>query len=219
MSSRPLPGNALFWLAVWAAAFGFAEGAVVVYLRALYYPGGFEFPLVAFDEHLLDVEIAREAATMLMLLGAACASARDRMRRFGAFAFTFGIWDLAYYAMLKLTLDWPAGGVLDVLLAWDILFLIPSVWVGPVLAPCLVSVALIGAGALIFCEPEGRDWSFLRPTDWALMVIAGLVIITSFLLTPEPAPGTTAIEGYRWWMLGLGLGGGIGCFALRWRKR
>ncbi|MCK7540484.1 MAG: hypothetical protein MZV63_61130 [Marinilabiliales bacterium] len=33
-----------FWLAVFAVAMGFLEGIVVVYLRELYYPEGFDFP-------------------------------------------------------------------------------------------------------------------------------------------------------------------------------
>ena len=33
------------WLIVYAAAMAYVEAAVVVYLRALYYPQGFAFPL------------------------------------------------------------------------------------------------------------------------------------------------------------------------------
>ncbi len=215
---EPGSGNGLVWLTVFGLAFGYLEGAVVVYLRALYYPEGFDFPLKAFDPDVYRVEFAREAATLFMLLGAACLSARDRMRRFGAFALLFGLWDLAYYVTLKLTLDWPAGGFEDVLLTWDVLFLIPVVWIGPVVAPCLVSVALVVCGALVYREPEGRDWSFLRTRDWVKLIGGGLVIIASFMVNDMPPAGENAEHTYRWWMLGVGLVAVI-VFAQRWRTR
>jgi hypothetical protein len=35
----------IIWLAVFSMAMGYLESAVVVYLRKLYYPDGFKFPL------------------------------------------------------------------------------------------------------------------------------------------------------------------------------
>ena len=34
------------WVVVFAIAFAWVESAVVVYLRKIYFPGGFSFPLV-----------------------------------------------------------------------------------------------------------------------------------------------------------------------------
>jgi len=105
------------------------------------------------------VEVAREAATLLMLLGVAMLAERRPLRRFAAFAFCFGVWDIVYYVMLRAAIGWPAS-----LLEWDILFLIPAPWTSPVLAPVLVSLALIGAAVLILRRigdatpsPSGRS--------------------------------------------------------------
>ena len=44
-------------LLLYAVAMGYLEAAVVVYLRALYYPEGFSFPLNPIDAGILRVEI------------------------------------------------------------------------------------------------------------------------------------------------------------------
>jgi hypothetical protein len=56
--------------------------------------------------------------------------------------FVFGIWDLFYYVWLKVCLGWPSS-----LLTWDVLFLIPVPWVGPVLAPVPSSRLPFGRGS------------------------------------------------------------------------
>ena len=59
------------WLTVFAVAMGFLEAAVVVYLRELYYPGGFEFPIVQITPKIVVVEIVREFTTLVMLFAVA----------------------------------------------------------------------------------------------------------------------------------------------------
>ncbi len=44
----------------------YLESAVVVYLRELYYPDGFSFPLREIPMTILITEIGREAATIVM---------------------------------------------------------------------------------------------------------------------------------------------------------
>lgn len=133
-----------WWLAllVFGIAMGALEGIVVVYLRELYYSLGFDFPLAPMPRRIYLAELAREACTLLMLGGLAALSARGFLRQFAVFVWSFAIWDLAYYATLKLALDWPASWW-----TWDILFLIPIPWVGPVLAPVLYCVVMAAAGA------------------------------------------------------------------------
>jgi hypothetical protein len=41
----------------------YLESAVVVYLRALYYPRGFTFPLAPMPPGMVAIEMGREAAT------------------------------------------------------------------------------------------------------------------------------------------------------------
>ncbi|MCK6459543.1 MAG: hypothetical protein L6Q95_06570, partial [Planctomycetes bacterium] len=109
----------LLWCAVFAAAFGVIEGAVVVYLREIYYPEGFSFPLKEMAPRILATELVREAATIVLLLAAAMLAERRPVRRFAVFAFCFGVWDITYYLALKALLGWPPS-----LLTMDILFLI-----------------------------------------------------------------------------------------------
>jgi hypothetical protein len=162
------------WLLLLGLAIGWFEAAVVVYLRALYYPEGFRFPIRIVWDAVVRVEIVREAASLLLLASAARLSGRRFLERFAAFMILFGVWDLLYYAFLKLLLDWPAA-----LSDWDVLFLIPLPWVGPVWAPCLVSITLVGVGSYLFHTTD-RSRAY-RARDWAVTIACGLLVIASFL--------------------------------------
>jgi hypothetical protein len=196
----------LTWCTLWAIAFGVVEGAVVVYLRWIAYPEGFSFPLKDIPSQLLWTEITREAATMVMLLSVARLAVPGGLHRFAVFALCFGVWDIAYYLALLGFVGWPQS-----LLTWDVLFLIPVPWTSPVLAPVLVSVALIGSALAILREQSPRRHEVLRPVDWLIEVGAGLVIIASFIWhAPMQFP---------WWLFGIGWGVGTGWFAWRWSRR
>ena len=58
---------------VFSVAFGYIEAAVVVYLRQIFHPDGFTFPITIFDNidaisrHILLTEIGREAATIVLI--------------------------------------------------------------------------------------------------------------------------------------------------------
>ncbi|MBL7138880.1 MAG: hypothetical protein ISS17_08905, partial [Bacteroidales bacterium] len=132
-------------ITLFAIAMGFLESAVVVYLRAIYYPEGFAFPLKIIEGPVATTEILREAATLIMLITVAILAARRWIIRFAWFIYIFAIWDIFYYIFLWLLLGWPES-----LLTWDILFLIPTTWVGPVLAPVINSLTMIAlAGVMI----------------------------------------------------------------------
>ena len=125
-------------LIIFAVAMGFLEAIVVVYVRELYYPEGFAFPLKELPPAIILIELIREFTTMLMLGSVAWISGKIFLKRLSVFLFLFGIWDIIYYLALKIFLDWPES-----LLTWDILFLIPIAWVGPVLAPVICSIIMI----------------------------------------------------------------------------
>jgi hypothetical protein len=156
---------------------GVLEGAVVVYLRRLYFPGGFAFPMQMVETDIMVVELWREAATMTMLAAVGALAGRNRPERFAWFIFSFGIWDLVYYATLKLALGWPPS-----LFTWDILFLLPFPWVGPVLAPCIVAATMCGiAFTAVVLTDRGIDAS-MRPRERTMLGVGALIVIVSFTL-------------------------------------
>ena len=163
------------WLALFGIAFGVLEAAVVVYLRELYYPDGFRFPIVIIEQRIAIVELVRELATMLMLLGVAMAAARDRMDGFFVFAFLFGVWDIVYYLGLWAFLGWP-----DSLMTWDVLFLIPVPWLGPVIYPVAVSLFLIG-GFVVHERLHARGVTVrLTAGEWISAACGALLVIVAF---------------------------------------
>lgn len=165
----------ILFLAVFAAAMGFVEAAVVVYLRALI-GGGPLFPMKILPPAILTVEIVREAATLVMLLCVAILGVRGGLRRFGAFLLLFAVWDISYYLWLYLAIGWPAG-VTD----WDILFLIPLPWVGPVWSVLLLCAGMLAFSVFYLRAPEEAPFA---PGFWALatgVAGAGTVIATYIL--------------------------------------
>ena len=200
--------NRLIWVAVFGVAMGLFEAAVVVYLRRIAYPDGFSFPLVTLDRHLAVVEVAREAASLVMILSVAVIAGSRSPERLAYFVYIFGIWDILYYVFLKLALDWPAS-----LLEPDILFLIPVPWVGPVLAPVLVSVVMISAGVVtIWLEDMGAPVRVTR-RNLGAVVGCGLVIVISFCLDWRSAFSDGGPAPFAWWLFLPGLLAGTGVFA------
>ena len=140
-----LSGRTLVIAAAFGVAFGFVEAAVVVYLRSAIglVPLGnvkYPLPLQDFPHHLLVIEVAREAATIVMLVSLAFLVTRRERERWAMFLYVFALWDIAYYAGLWVTIGWPSS-----LLADDILFLIPVPWISNVWYPLLVSGLSVAA--------------------------------------------------------------------------
>ena len=97
----------ILWVTVFAAAMAFVESAVVVYLRVIYYPEGFTFPLKLIMDDTIMVELYREIATLFILLAVAVLTGRRFWERFAWFMLTFGVWDIFYYIWLKVLISWP----------------------------------------------------------------------------------------------------------------
>jgi len=163
-------------LTVFNIAMGYMETSVVVYLRKIYYPGGFKFPLIPIDKGIAATEFFRELATIIMLIGVGVFAGKNRLQRFVFFLYSFAIWDLFYYIFLKLLLGWPES-----LLTWDILFLIPVPWVGPVIAPCIISLSMILLTFIVICDPEEGMNMHLGLTKWILLISGSLIVILSFM--------------------------------------
>ena len=205
-------------LTIYAVAMAYVESAVVVYLRTIYYPHGFDFPLALMPPDMMAIEVGREAATLIMLLAAAVLAGADRWERFLAFCLSFGIWDIFYYAWLWIFVRWPPS-----LFTWDVLFLIPVPWIGPVLAPMLVSGALVAASLLLLdLKAQGVGLGF-STSLWALAVIGGLLVLGSFMVDFAGVLRQMAPPPFRWGVFAMGLGLGttalvIGVLRLGYRS-
>jgi len=166
----------ILWVTIIAVALAYIESSVVVYLRALLYPEGFHFPIKPIPGFILFVEVGREIASIVLLFGLAVLAGHRRSQRFAYFFLAFGVWDIFYYLWLKVFLNWPGSW-----LTWDILFLIPLPWTGPVVSPVLVSLTLI-AVALLSLSLEQRFGHPLRLNrwEWGGEILAGLLILLSY---------------------------------------
>lgn len=174
-------------LVVFAVSMAYLEAAIVVYLRELYYPGNILaiFPVRKFQPLDFIVELGRETATVFMLVAVALLTERRKpVRRFAAFVFLFGLWDIFYYVWLKILIGWPVSW-----LEWDILFLIPWAWFGPWICPALIALTFVSWGAVILLSE--RDYSGNKKIT-AGFTIGAILALIAFL---QPVAGIMIQSG------------------------
>ncbi len=168
--------STLLWISLFSIAMGYLESSVVVYLREILYPAGFAFPLAPISSRLAVTEICREAATLVMLVGAGILTGRTRTEKFAFFLYSFALWDIFYYVFLKLLLNWP-----DSFFTWDILFLIPLTWTGPVLAPLISSFTMIILALAIINFTDREADERLSAREWSILVAGALVVWMAYI--------------------------------------
>lgn len=147
-----------------AAAMAWVEAACVYYLRVMVdrvepYQAN-PLPLRGI---LGEVELVREGATLVMLAAVGLLAGRTWRARLGYAAIAFGAWDILYYVFLRMMSGWPAS-----LFDWDILFLLPLPWWGPVLAPVCIASLMILWGTLVT-----RSRSRMAPTRFTRLSWCG----------------------------------------------
>ncbi len=172
----------LWIIIVFAIAMGMLESAVVIYLRDILYPEGFEFPLNPVRPDLVWTEILREVATLVMLLGVGLLAGRTAADKFAWFLFAFAVWDIFYYIFLWLLVSWPES-----LMTWDVLFLLPVTWTGPVISPLIVAVTMMGFALLIVYPGNGKSDPAIPGRkiriprlSWILLISGSVILITAF---------------------------------------
>ena len=180
-----IPRKALWrgiWVVIFAIAFSWVESSVVVYLREIYFEGSFYFPIVLewkdgklLVDNLMRIEFGREIATILMLVAVGCAAGRHALQRFCFFMIAFGVWDIFYYIWLWVMVRWPES-----LMTWDLLFFVPLPWVGPVITPVLIALAMAIAGSLVIYYDETHGIRQWRWFDWAVEMTCALLMIIAF---------------------------------------
>jgi hypothetical protein len=163
---------------VFAIAMAWVEAASVFYVRALVdriepYQAD-PLPQETMAGALGYVELWREAATLVMIATLGVLAGRTWLRRAGYAAMAFGVWDIFYYVFLRLVSGWPRT-----LLDWDILFLLPLPWWGPVLAPVSIALVMIVWGTL--ATQWGESATGVRST-WALACVGIALALTVFMI-------------------------------------
>ena len=200
-SFRKLPFIALF-----AIAMANAEAAAVSYLRELYGIEDLVRDLPAAADRFTAIEIGREVATMAMLLSVGWIAGRKLQDRLGAFVFVFGVWDIAYYFWLALFAGFPSSP-----LDWDVLFLIPLPWWGPVLAPSLIAAMMcVGGASAVYGADRGVSWRL----SWTNAAIAGAgiaIVLYTFMAdalgaAPDGAEAVRRVRpsDFQWGLFAMG---------------
>jgi hypothetical protein len=160
---------------MFAIAMGYLESAVVLYLRTLGHRlDPYQAPPLPPAVDFGWAEIAREAATVVMLACVGWLAGRSTRARFGYFIIAFGIWDIFYYLFLVPLTGWPRS-VLD----WDILFLIPLPWWGPVLAPACIALLMVAYGTLL--SQLDQAVPVVRPALWRLALLGIVLALYVFM--------------------------------------
>jgi hypothetical protein len=176
----------LLWVTIYSIAMGFLETAVVVYLRKLYYPDGFAFPLAPVHNDIAVVELWRELATLFMLVAIGILAGRNRAEKFAYFLFSFAVWDIFYYVFLWVFLSWPES-----LMTWDILFLLPVPWVGPVITPCIIAATMIAFTFTVIRFTDRQAEVAMKAKERWLIWLGALVVIISFTIDYVNTKGAT----------------------------
>lgn len=185
------------WVTVYAIAMAAVESAVVVYLRALHEGVGpasvlqYQLPM-----RFLSIEVGREAATLVMLIAVATLAARNAWEAFLYFALAFGVWDVFYYVWLWVFIGWPPS-----LFTWDVLFLIPVPWLGPVLAPVIVSLCLVAGALWLLSRSDLR----LPRRSWVLASVGCVLVLLSFTIDYHYALLRIDPPRFRWEMFVPGI--------------
>ena len=167
------------WLLVVVFAIGMAwvEAACVYYLRVMVDRlNPYQANPLPMRGILGQVELVREAATLIMLITIGALAGRTWRTRLGYTAIAFGIWDIFYYVFLKAICDWPKS-----LFDWDILFLLPLPWWGPVLAPACIALLMIVWGTLVSESSDRNPGVSVRSALWPLSSFGIALALYAFM--------------------------------------
>jgi len=167
-----------WWVVViFAMAMAWVESAVVFYLRTLVNRiepyQAVPLPVAA---NLGQAELVREAATLIMLLMVGILAGRSWRARLGYAAVAFGIWDIFYYVFLKVLCGWPHS-----LFDWDVLFLLPLPWWGPVIAPISIALLMIVWGTLASRQADENPPVREIWRAWGLSFVGAILALYVFI--------------------------------------
>ena len=185
------------WLSVYAVAMALLEAVVVVYIRHGMLQASYDHVTLT---RYMTMEMWREGGTLVMLVAVGWLAGRRGVERWAYGLFAFGMWDIGYYVWLKVLIDWPAT-----LLDWDILFLIPLRWWGPMLSPVLIAALICVTAVLAMARlTQGESLGITHPRV-GIGVVGGLLALYVFmsdslhaLLQGRPDWDTLRPEPFKW---------------------
>jgi hypothetical protein len=165
-------GKRFAWVSAYAIAMAFLEAVVVVYIRGL---------LRITNDHValgpyVTMEMWREVATIVMLASVGWLAGRRRADRLAYGLFAFGLWDIWYYVWLRVLIGWP-----ETLLSWDVLFLIPLRWWGPVLSPVLIAALICASAVLVVTRMERGQRLEITLVNVGSLAAGGLLALYVFM--------------------------------------
>src|SRR5574338_278360 len=175
MIQQGMEGRRWALVVAFAVAMAWLEAACVFYLRLLVdRVQPYQLNPLPIHDALGNVELWREAATLAMILAVGLLAGTTWRRRIGYAAIAFGAWDIFYYVFLRMISGWP-----QTLLDWDILFLLPVPWWGPVLAPVSIAVMMVAWGTLVTqwdVGTAGARWSWVLAWTGIALALAVFMI-------------------------------------------
>lgn len=189
-------GKRFLWVSAYAIAMALLEAVVVAYIRAL---------LHITEDHVslgpyVKMEMWREVATIVMLIAVGWLAGSKQLDRLAYGLFAFGLWDIWYYVWLNVLMGWP-----KTLLDWDVLFLIPLRWWGPVLSPMLVAALMRVTAVLAVMRMERGQRPAITPVRAASLTLGGLLALYVFmsdsihaLLAGRSDWATLRPESFKW---------------------
>ena len=188
-----------------AIAMAWVESASVFYIRALVNRiEPYQTNPLPLNDALGYVELWREAATLVMIAMLGMLAGRTWRRRAGYAALAFGAWDIFYYVFLFIMTGWPRT-----LLDWDILFLLPLPWWGPVLAPVSIALLMIVWGTIATQSDDGTTdarWTWVSASAGIALAL-GIFMIDAWRALPDGREAILRVlpTTFNWPLFGVAL--------------
>jgi hypothetical protein len=166
-----------FLVATFAVAMAWVEAACVYDLRVLVDRlEPYQSNPLPMSGALGGIELVREAATLVMLAAVGGLAGRTARARLAYMAIAFGLWDIFYYVWLKVMCDWPTSPF-----DWDVLFLLPLPWWGPVIAPASIALLMIVWGTLATASPDPAPGSGSESRLWPVAAVGAVLALYVFM--------------------------------------
>jgi hypothetical protein len=164
------------WVVIFSIAMAYLESTIVVYLRHIYGIKNLLTDLPTKPDQFTIIEVGREFCTLVMLAAIGWIAGRNFGEKLAYAFISFGIWDIFYYIWLYVFIGWPAS-----ISEWDILFLIPMPWWGPVWSPVVISLYMVAGGIITVIKSEKGIKVKPSVIDWSVLTISILIALYVFM--------------------------------------